>query len=119
MSDFDNIFLSRKELKILKKLSKDISLPEDYLYQNFPHLISFGFVYQAQTKQNAYGKLLYYGNYVINDKGRQYLHYHKEKFFIAKLPVTLSIIALIGAFRQEIFWLIQAIEKLLKILAGI
>lgn len=50
----------------------------------------------------------------ISDKGLTYFDDKHDKWFRFWVPTIISIIALIGAYRQELAWLLQEVEKLLK-----
>lgn len=50
----------------------------------------------------------------IADKGLTYFDEKQDKLFRFWIPVIISILALIGAYRQELVALLQAIVQLLK-----
>ena len=54
--------------------------------------------------------------YVITELGKAELYNCKIKNFQIWVPIAISIFAAIGGYRQELFWLAQAIMKLLKLL---
>ena len=43
------------------------------------------------------------------------LEERRRKRVYAWVPITISVVALIGAYRQELLWLLQAIMRLLRL----
>jgi len=50
----------------------------------------------------------------ITSKGKEYIETQMLQKLRFWLPTTISIIAIIGAYRREILWLIQELVQLLK-----
>lgn len=110
--DFSNIVLKFSERVFLFSLrfKKKRILPKEmhYLYVN--DLISPNYT----DKKDAFGVFIPDGTYSLSDKYTRYLIYRRDNFFKGKLPVIISVIALLRSYKDEILWLLQELAKLLK-----
>jgi hypothetical protein len=112
----DELYLSHREIKSLrryKKLGNSELLPySERLISN--KLIEAGFVCQTPGNMPVPNDV-----YSITELGINHLLYRKEKIFLKKLPVVISLIALISSFRTEILLLARLSIQLLKNIMGI
>lgn len=116
MKAFDEIFLTRDEKKVLSKIrhgepvnETDIvdTLASDYLFVR----VNYDRVYDDVRHITQH---VPNGTYSITPQYERYRAYRRDLFFSGKLPVIISVIALIGAYRHEIFSVVRAIMQLLK-----
>lgn len=111
-----DVYLSFREVRLLKKIKKRAGLKKSE-YMN--RLIYFELI-EPEYIQTEYGKEPDIdGKYTISKFGEIYLLYRKEKIFLNKLPVIISLIALISSFRKEFLWLGRLLMQLLKNITGI
>ena len=113
--DISQIYLSHSEFKTLKNIKRNRRLR---VADGIEKLKSLKLIYE-NTSSTPGDMPVGIGTFEISDSGKSYLIYRKEKLFEKKLPVVISVIALIGAYRYELLWLLQAIAQLLKNIMGI
>lgn len=100
MSEYHNIFLTYKEIRILKRYKK-----AGYLNKlpGADRLIANNFII-AEYKSPTPGDMpVPTGKYYISELGINYLLYRREKIFLKKLPVIISIIALVISIASFLF----------------
>ena len=110
--DFGKIVIKRNERLYLLSLrfKKKRKLPPSMRY-----LYVYGLVVPNYTgERDQLGGFIQDGTYSLSDKYARYSIYRRDLFFRGKLPVIISVIALLRSYRNEILWLLQAIAKLLK-----
>lgn len=111
-----DVYLTFNEVLLLKKFNKQTILKKS---EHMNNLIYFELI-KPEYIQTKYGSVPDIdGMYSISKFGETYLLYRKEKIFLNKLPVIISLIALISSFRIEILWIIQQLMQILKNTAGI
>lgn len=99
-----DIFLSSKELRLLKKYNKHDVLDE---LPGTNRLITNKLIEPEFVCQISGGMPVPNGKYRISELGRNYLNYHKEKIFLKKLPVVISIIALVISIASFLYSILQ------------
>gem|GEM_PF-4930593 len=111
-----DIFLSYKEVRALKKCSK-VDITKQLKHNE--RLLHYGLI-QFNYVQNVPGNMpVSDSSFSITEFGINYLLYRKEKMFLKKLPVVISLIALVSSFRHEILLLAQSVVQLMKNIVGI
>lgn len=111
MSKCTDIFLSYKELRLLKKYKKHDGLCK---LPGAHRLVTNKLIESDFVCQSPGGMPTPNDKYYLSEFGDNYLNYHKEKIFLKKFPVVISIIALISSFRGEILLLARVIVQLWK-----
>ena len=109
---FEKIKLTISERLILFYIKKKKKVK----FHKYPHkLISYGLIEQNYLSEvNSIGAPIPEGTYSLTDFALRYRLYRKERYFEGKLPVIISIIALIGAYRNEIFSFLFSLTSLLQ-----
>lgn len=111
----DDILLSRKEKRLLRQILRKKEVPDTFCneYQKktflkyelititYPQIISSSG--RPVTLSNAPAHIK------ISDKAYRYFLYRKEAYFKGKLPVVISVIALVKSFDREIMMFIDFI----------
>ena len=107
--DFSDIHLTKAELKLLKKLKRKTTCAYDTTFDSlleYPNRLAEYINY----KTDAFNAQIPIRDYIrISEKGILYLQYKRDEYFRGKLPVVISIIALIIALLSL---LISALELL-------
>lgn len=77
-------------------------------------LASYGLIRSNHSSEkNEIGEWLKDGTYSLTDSGKRYFIQRREAFFVKRLPVVISLVALIKSFWPEISALFNwVIEKL-------
>lgn len=106
----DNIYLTSREKRLLILMCfKKKVLPKF----NVSKLYSYGLIDHTYSgNPNQYGARMPDKTFCLTDLGRRWLIKWKEECFVKKLPVVLSLIALIKSFWPEICAVIEALKKL-------
>lgn len=99
-----DIFLSSRELRLLKKYKKHNELGE---LPGAKRLIAYKLIEPEFVCQTSGGMPVPDGKYQISEFGENYLIYHKEKIFLKKLPVVISIIALVISIASFLFSILK------------
>ena len=118
MKDYkvSDVYLTYNEVQSLKKLKNQDVIKNP---KNIDRLINYGLI-QLNYSQFEPGNMpTRNGTFSITEFGTNYLLYRKDKIFLKKLPVYISIIALISSFRKEILLLAQLVMHILKNIMGI
>lgn len=118
--NYSSIMLSRKERHILRQIMKRKKVPYSFCTDEQRNaflkynLISVLHPYK-RTASGRGGRSPGSGEsfILINDNAIRYFLYRKEASFVGKLPVIISIIALLKACDQEILWFFHFISGLL------
>lgn len=114
--NLEKIMLTRKEKHLLRRLIKKGNVPaKQYKESQYAALESYGLVRVNRNICTDIG----FGvsgitqgtaqSICATDKATRYFLYRKESYFQGKLPVVLSIIALIKSFDCEILLIIHFI----------
>lgn len=115
MHDFDNILLTFSEKLTLVRFIFRKRIPEESLHASANALRSYGLIQRNYSDEiNEIGERIPDGTYSPSDLCRRYRAYQRQQFFKTKLPVIISIIALIGAYRTEIHSLFVMMFTCLK-----
>ena len=104
MLDNSSIVLLHDELRILKKIHRTGSA---FVQTNMMYKLMDFHLIERQNKESK-------NICVLTDDGKRYLQYLKNNSRKFWIPVVISITALIGAYRQELVWLIQELMRLWK-----
>ena len=95
--DFSNLWLSSKEIKLLKKLKKSGCSEKKYTNE-YETLTEFPFHFAEFTRISGYdagNRPIYSKEYIkITDEGMAYLKYLKDKKFERNIPVKISLVSL-------------------------
>ena len=111
-SDFDNILLSRADIKTLKMLKRQYLETIDYDITR--KLLDAGLINRSTVGFKADSFSKYDGHFRLTRNGQLYFIYKKQKRkdqFLKTLPIVISVVALISSFRTEILLLVQLIMK--------
>jgi hypothetical protein len=112
MSNVSDIHLTYKENKALRKYLK---LGTSAFLPNSRRLISYNLIKSNFVCQTPGNMPVSNDTYTITELGENYIQYRKEKIFLNKLPVIISIVALTKSFSYEIstvvIWLWKLITK--------
>lgn len=116
MIDFDDIILTNSEIKALKRIHKahklDYSLIDKetlYSLMNY-NLISYNYLQDT----DCIGSSIQDGTVSTNKNYELYRKYLMNKFVETKLPIIISLIALIKSFDSEIISVLRLLMQLLK-----
>lgn len=117
MSKFNvtDVYLTFREIVLLKKFQKQTLLKKS---KKMERLIFFELIKPQYIQTNYGNEPDFDGMYSISEFGKTYLLYRKDKIFLNKLPVIISLIALISSFRGEILLLGQLLMQLWKNIMG-
>jgi hypothetical protein len=77
-NDFNTIVLAKEELKCLKKINKS-KIPSVINQDIMFSLVDYSLIKQVITGQDDYGTPITDGSCEINDKGKRYLIFLKQK----------------------------------------
>jgi hypothetical protein len=116
MINCSDIHLSRKEIKVLKKYKQ---LGKSYELPYSKRIISLKFIESDFVCQIPGNMPTANGIFTLTEQGENYIQYCKEKLFLNKLPVYISLVALVSSFRTECLLLVRQAVLLLKKIAGI
>ena len=109
--------MNKPQIKMLQKIQKLSFLDSTNTTAEEKAIISFlqknGYITQ-KANPNGGPKPAY----VISESGKAELYDRHSKQVQVWVPIGISIFAAIGAYREEISSLLQAIMKLLKHIAG-
>ena len=94
---FSNIILTSDEEKTLKLTAKRKRLSTSKINQDVLHsLINYGFVkYQYSGKVNSIGESIHDNVILVTDLYWRYRKYQRNAFIEKKVPIIISILALI------------------------
>lgn len=109
-NDYSKIYLTfaeKRKLKSLRKRKQKIDTDKFWKLLKYK-LIESDFVCQNGNMPVSTE------TYFISKQGEEYLTYRKSHFVINYVPIIISITSLVGGFRAEFLFLLQAIGKLLK-----
>lgn len=108
----DNIYLTHceKRLLFLMRFKKKVKPSFDVSM-----LVSYGLITpNSSGVKNSIGEHLTDGTYSLSDKGNRYFIQIRENFFTTRLPVLISLIALVKSFWPEISafccWIIEKLN---------
>ena len=116
MIDFDDIILTNSEIKALKRIHKAHKLnysliDEKVLYSLMEYeLISYNYL----NDRDSIGCQIRDGTVSTNRNYEIYKKYSFNKFVETKLPIIISLIALIKSFDSEIISVLRLLVQLLK-----
>lgn len=81
-NDFDNTYLSKDEIKLLKSMKKNktIRLSDE----QFSKCKIKSMITPITSGQDKYGNFITTGEYKLNQRGENYLEYYKTKVFYRK-----------------------------------
>lgn len=120
MHDFDQVLLTLSERWILFRLQFKKKVSEDFFRSSFHHLLQCKLITINYKKERSEsGAYIRDGTYSLSPNYKRFRIYCRQRFFYKKLPIVISIIALIGAYRAEILLIIQGLMQLLKSIMGI
>lgn len=96
----EKICLTRREKYLLLSMKNGKKIKPEF---DVSQLVSFGLIRRDYSgKKNDIGEQLPDDTYSITDYGHRYLIHKREEYFTRKLPVVISLIALIKSFWPEI-----------------
>lgn len=80
-------------------------------------LASYGLIHRNYlSEKNEIGEYVPDGTYSLSDLGKRWFIQQREERFVKKLPVVLSVIALIKSFWPEIMsafqWIIETVRSI-------
>jgi len=109
----NGIYLTSREKRLLFVLRFCKKIKPKF---DVSHLVSTGLIRPNSSGElNSIGEALEDGTYSLTDSGTRWFIQTKEKFFVKKLPVVLSLIALVKSFWPEIKnmfkWIIETVGK--------
>lgn len=110
--DFADIHLTKAELKLLKKLKQKKVCKYDTYFDSLlerPNRLAEYINYET----NAFNAQIPIKDYIrISEKGILYLQYKHDEYFRGKLPVIISIIALIIAIFSLLISTLELLHSL-------
>ena len=110
--DFSQICLPRYQIRILRRLNRcGSSLVSPHKTGN---LCALGFVQEESNGTDEHGFPILTGKYCITESGVLYLGFHKNRFIESRLPIIISVIALIKACDAEIISFIKWVVSLIS-----
>lgn len=90
--DFSNIHLPQREYRLLRRLKRR----KRKYSQKYDNLILIGMVNYCNFEQDSIGQFIPIKDYCkITEKGLCYLQYSKNYFVDNRLPILISVLALI------------------------
>jgi|GEM_PF-5994839 len=92
-SDFNNIVLSKIELKALKTLNRNSPFVIDK--QVAKVLLKAKLINKCFNGYDDIGNPIYNGKYSINDDGKKYLIWRNNNCIYRRAPIIISIIAIV------------------------
>ena len=110
-SYFNEIILTRREFKTLKYIAKHKRVKEEEIDSKISdtlfkyHLIT----YNHTRHKNELGERVLDGTISVTDEYVRYKKFKRNNFIDSKIPIIISVIALLKSFSKEILWLIQSI----------
>lgn len=116
--NYSSIMLSRKERHILRQIMKRKKVPYSFCTDEQRNaFLKYNLIsVQHPRRMTETGRVVRAPGesfILINDNAFRYFLYRKEASFVGKLPVIISIIALLKACDQEILWFFHLISGLL------
>ena len=114
--DYIAVTLTKSEKKLLKRIASSKEVAINDLDANDLHtLLQLKLIKENYTNElDSIGNFISLNTVSIAKDYERYKSVKRTLFIERKLPIIISIIALLSSFRAEILWLIQAIMQLLK-----
>lgn len=115
-NQFDDIYFTNEEKRIIRALKKNQRINSsvfDFTILN--NLIIMGFVsYNHLTERGPAGAFIPDGTVSLTDHYKRYRKFKIKTFIDHRIPIIISVIALLKSFEVEITSIVKQLMQLLK-----